>query len=389
MIALAGVSGPAMALILALIIDLAFGELPNALHPVVWMGKATALLDRLAPKDGRALQVLYGAMDEIFDFSVNTNPYGPSPEMTSALAAAPVDRYPDVTGTSAREALGAALGVPPGAIALGAGAADLLWTIARVLIRPGDRVAVPEPTFCEFRAAAVSCGAQIAELRTEAANGFAIELGALMATRPRIVYLCAPNTPTGAAIAVDEISTVAARFPDVLIVLDQSFLSMSERWADAKVAVPDNVVRIRSLTKDHAVPGVRVGYVLAASTIVEAIEHTRPAWSTSTAAQAAVHVACRSDAFVREGREMWLADRRWLQGALAGIGLPTVPTTTGFFLVEVGDAVGVRRRLLEHVRILVRDATSFALPRHVRICARPRAQSERLVAALARVRDGA
>ena len=46
----------------ALAVDLVLGELPNAVHPVVWMGKLTSLLERLAPRRGSIRQLLAGTL---------------------------------------------------------------------------------------------------------------------------------------------------------------------------------------------------------------------------------------------------------------------------------------------------------------------------------------
>ena len=59
------------------------------------------------------------------------------------------------------------------------------------------------------------------------------------------------------------------------MVLDQSFLSLSECWADAAVRMPPNVICVRSLTKDHGIPGVRVGYLIARPDLCRAAESCR------------------------------------------------------------------------------------------------------------------
>src|SRR5687768_2805436 len=85
----------------------------------------------------------------LVDFSVNTNPYGPCAALVEAIRTAPIDRYPDPTARAAREVLARTLDASPDELALGNGAADLLWTLARVLVRPGTNVLMVEPTFCE------------------------------------------------------------------------------------------------------------------------------------------------------------------------------------------------------------------------------------------------
>ncbi|HEU4734838.1 MAG TPA: aminotransferase class I/II-fold pyridoxal phosphate-dependent enzyme, partial [Kofleriaceae bacterium] len=228
---------------------------------------------------------------EVLDLSASCNPYGPCARVVEAIRAAPIDRYPDPAATAAREALAGALGVAPGQIALGNGAAELLWTLASLLVRPGAGVVVVEPAFCELRIAAEHAGGQIHDWRARPDDGFAIDLSAVgRVVRDRaaaIAYLCAPGTPTGAAVPAAQVRALAEAHPATTFVLDQSFLSLSERFADATVAQPPNVACIRSLTKDFAIPGVRVGYVVAAPALIARIERARAAWTTSAAAQAA------------------------------------------------------------------------------------------------------
>jgi histidinol-phosphate/aromatic aminotransferase/cobyric acid decarboxylase-like protein len=323
----------------------------------------------------------------LLDFSVNTNPYGPCSRMVDAVLATRIDRYPDPTARAAREVMARTLDVSADELSLGNGAAELLWTLARALVSPGATVMLAEPTFCEFRAAATAAGAHIAEWRATAERGFAWDLDAIAArareVEPAVLYLCTPNTPTGAGLPAADIARWAAANPTCFLVLDQSFLSLSERFADADVAMPPNVIRIRSLTKDHAIPGVRVGYLIGSREIVARVEEQRPAWMTSGMAQAAAIAACSERAFVDDSRRKLLADRDQLAAELVRLGLSPIASTAGFFLVRVGDARELRHRLLARHHILVRDCASFGLPEYIRLAARPAADRARLVGALA------
>jgi histidinol-phosphate/aromatic aminotransferase/cobyric acid decarboxylase-like protein len=322
----------------------------------------------------------------LIDFSVNTNPYGPCPAVVEAIRTARIDRYPDPTARAARDVMARALDVSPDELALGNGAAELLWTLARELVGPGTTVLMVEPTFCEFRAAAAAARARIVEWRASPEDGFTIDLAALSASarieQAAVVYLCTPNTPTGATLPAIDIARWAGAHRRCTVVLDQSFLSLSERFADADVPMPPNVIRIRSLTKDHAIPGVRIGYLIAPPSLVARVEAQRPAWMTSAAAQAAAIAACEQDAFVDASRRTLLADRDRLAAELPRLGLAAVPSTAGFFLVRTGRASELRARLLARHRILVRDCASFGLPDHIRLAARPHADRVRLVHAL-------
>lgn len=333
------------------------------------------------------------AAGEVVDFSVSCNPYGPCPSVVEAIRRAPIDRYPDPAATEARDALAAAAGTTRAHIALGNGAAELLWTLAAAVLRPGDRVVIVEPAFGELRAAAEHAGAQIWTWRARPDDGFAVDLAAVGAmierARPRLAYLCAPGTPAGTAVAAGDIAGLAAAHPGTLIAIDQSFLTLSVRHADQSVRFSDNVICVRSLTKDHAIPGVRIGYLIAAPAVVDRVEHGRAAWMTSAAAQAAAVAACGTAGFVADSRTRLLAERVELTALLGALGLAVAPSSTGFVAVRTGDARGLRHRLLTRHRVLVRDCSSFGLPDHIRLAARTAACRARLAEGLAEEIAGA
>jgi histidinol-phosphate/aromatic aminotransferase/cobyric acid decarboxylase-like protein len=324
--------------------------------------------------------------DEVLDFSSSTNPYGPAPEMRRALQEAAIGRYPDSSGWRARRALGALLQVPVERLVLGNGAADLLWSLARVLLGPRRRALIVEPTFCELGAAARATGAQLVEWRSGVERAFAIDLSRVHEQIERsgaeVVYLCSPNTPTGVVTPGAAIADLARAHPRVSVILDQSFLSLSEIHHEASLPLPENVIVVRSLTKDHGIPGVRVGYLVATPELCRTVELSRPAWTTSAFAQAAVIASCECQAFVKESRERLLDDRRELARDLAGLGIETFASRTTFLLARLPGVAELRPRLLARHRILVRDCASFGLPGFMRLGAKPRAARQRLIDAL-------
>ncbi|GAC1394833.1 MAG: histidinol-phosphate transaminase [Polyangiales bacterium] len=329
--------------------------------------------------------------DDVLDVSVNVNPYGPSAAMRRAIVDAAIVRYPDPTATPARLALARSLDVDPACIVVGNGAVDLLWGLARVSLGAGDLAMIVEPAFSEMRTAAARRGARIVEHRTSPEADFHLDLARLDAhlaeVRPRLLYLCTPSNPVGRCTPIDEIAALAGRHRDTLVVADLSFLSLSARHAELARARSGRVVWVRSLTKDHALAGVRVGFVLAPVEIAAHLEADRPPWSVNAPAQAAAIATCELDErrFVDDSRARLLADRLHLEQALRALDLRVHPSETIYSLVDLGpraSATALRARLLQRHRVLVRDATSFGLPHHVRLGARRPADVARLVDAL-------
>jgi len=331
--------------------------------------------------------------DQVLDLSVNVNPYGPHDSIRRAIAEAAVDRYPEPSSGPARRAIAALLDVDSNRIVLGNGAVDLLWSLARAWLRPGDAVMILEPAFSEMRRAATQVGARIVEHRTAPHDDFKLHLGALDAhlqsACPRLLYLCTPSNPTGACTPLRSLEELAVRHPGTLFVCDISFLSLSSRHEDASVPLSDRLVWACSLTKDHALAGLRVGYALAPAKVAARIEAERPPWSVNALAQAAAIAATQPDArrFVDESRERLLRDRAYLDSALRRLDLRVHPSDTIYTLVDIGAArvaTELRRQLLVHHAVLVRDASSFGLPHHIRVAARPAPDTDRLIAALNR-----
>jgi threonine-phosphate decarboxylase len=323
---------------------------------------------------------------QVIDFSASLNVYGPDPAVAAAVRGADLLAYPDPTALPARRALARHHQVSEDAVVIGHGAVELLWSLARLLATSANTVVV-EPAFGEWRSAVMSVGGRVAAWRGVADRRFALDPEAVMRTvtnhRATSVYLANPGNPSGLAVEHGVIAGLARSLGERTLILDEAFLSLSDHHADATRPLPGNVVRVRSLTKDHGLAGLRVGYALATPAFCRRLEAARPPWSASTPAIAAVIAACERDTFVAECRDRLLADRDHLALRLQEVGLVGQASNTIYLLVKVGSATDLRSRLLARHHIAVRDASSFGLPDTIRLAARPAADVDRLITALA------
>jgi histidinol-phosphate/aromatic aminotransferase/cobyric acid decarboxylase-like protein len=201
--------------------------------------------------------------------------------------------------------------------------------------------------------------------------------------QPRVVWLCNPNNPTGVYLDSTAVTRLRAAAPDALWVLDEAYRPFAaEAWDSRSLIAEGNTLLLRSLTKDCALPGLRLGYALAAAPIIEALTRALPPWSVSSPAIAAGLAALQDYASVRQSLRALRAEAAWLRAALLDRGWRVLPSATNFLLVEVGDAATLRARLLAQHRIQVRDCASFGLPGFIRIGTRRREENGQLLAAL-------
>lgn len=356
--------------------------------------------------------VVHGALDyeelerlalrpeEILDFSVNANPYGPSPLVRQAIAQAAIDRYPDRDCLHLRRALvGQELGRSSFAlpsILCGNGTTELIWVIARAFLRPGQKAAILGPTFGEYRLASQATGATVAEYMAQAANLLHLDLAAITAwlqtERPALLWLCNPNNPTGLWLDRQALICLAQACESIhaVLVIDEAywrFLVPQEPFSAIDlVEQPGSgcLIVLRSLTKDYALAGVRLGYVVATRDITARLRAYLPSWNVSGLAQAAGIAAVLDRTYLTSTLATLAEERHAFFSALEDRGMSILPSRTHFCLIEVQDAAAVRQRLLSR-RILVRDCTSFGLPRHIRVATRRREAWQQLVQVLQEV----
>ncbi len=348
---------------------------PPAIH-----GSAQAA--DLHPRGWRATQVL--------DFSANLNPYGPPPVIRRAARAAALHRYPDRDGWALRRGLAQAHRVTPEQVVVGHGAAELIAAVAWAYLRAGDRALVLAPAFGEYARVSRLAGARVHELRARAETQFRHDpqqvAHALRALRPRVVWMTHPNNPTGQALDVHALAHWATEHPTTLFVVDEAYWTLAPRLPSAAPLRRPNVLILRSWTKDYALAGLRVGYALGHASIAEALRRVLPPWNLSAPAQAAGLAALTplAQRYRAATVRAWQGHGALLQAGLRALGFHPVPGHTPFFLVPVADAAACHARLLAQ-GLLIRDATSFGLPRHVRISPRLPSDNVRLLAAWAQV----
>ena len=327
----------------------------------------------------------------VLDLSVNVNPLGPHPAVASAIQRASVRVYPQPWAAGARAALARMCEVAPQQLAVGHGSTELIWTTVSLLTNDPRPLLVAGPTFSEPALAARAFGVACVELRSRAEDGFALDLGqlarAIQQHDPQAVYLCQPNNPDGSCVPAAQLCELCAAEPMRLFLIDQAFLSLSTRHSDLAQRFPDNVLLVRSMTKEHALPGLRVGYALGAASLIERIHARRPSWMVSSLAEAAIIEACAQQDYVAQVRTFLLENRQALADSCVALGFHVVPSSTSYFMMRVTDGDAFRTKLLGRHGIAVRSCRSFGLTDYVRIAACGPEQRLRLMAALRVERD--
>lgn len=310
------------------------------------------------------------APSAVIDFSENSNPFGPAPGVHAALAALDPARYPDRECLALRQVLAEQTGAAPAEIVVGNGAAELLWLVAFAFLERGDRVLILGPTFGEYARMAHLMAADVVEWRADATAEFAVNPDAVAkqieVVQPKLLFLCNPNNPTGVVIDPAVIVAWTKRSPQTFFVVDEAYLAFVPGLQSIYTWRLPNVLIIRSLTKEYALAGLRLGYAVGPPAVVAALAQARVPWSVNAAAQAAGVAALADQDHLQRTLTALCVAKAALVAGLHAVGLTPLPSQTHYFLLNVGDGAAFRQQLLNR-GLLVRDCTSFGLPAYVRI----------------------
>ncbi len=328
----------------------------------------------------------WNTLGRVIDFSSNINPFGASPRVRDAIANVSIERHPDPDAIELRDAIASRVNVSPEQIIVGNGSLELIRSLAIAYIRTGDDVLIVAPTFGEYRVAVEVMGARVVEFRTHARDDFRVNVDALIARvaelKPRLAFICNPNNPTGMYVSRDDIARVLDASPETLWVLDEAFVPFIEHaWPSRDLIDHENLVVMRSMTKEYALPGLRLGYALAQSDVIDALAKVRAPWSVNSFAQAAGLAVLADEKFLQDTLAQIRDEAKKLREAIENLGWRMMPSALHYFLVEVGDARTFRAALASQ-GLLVRDCTSFGLPEFVRIATRKPDENARLIEAL-------
>jgi len=322
----------------------------------------------------------------ILDFSVNSNPFGPPPSVKEALADVTIERYPDSEAIELKRALSLKLGVAPQNLLVGGGSTELLRLVALGYFGCDDLVLIPQPTFGEYEVASRLVGAQVMMQQAEEENKFRLRasetVDLIKRHQPKGIFWANPNNPTGQYFGKREIELILEVAKDSLVILDEAYIAfVAEAWPSLDLIGWGNLVVLRSMTKDYALAGLRLGYAVAAESIIFNLRRVQSPWNVNWAAQRAGLAALAEDGYLEECKVKIEEAKEFLVEELTRLGLSPLPSRANFFLVKVGKAREFRRTLLQR-RILVRDCTSFGLPDYIRLAPRTLPECRKLIAAI-------
>jgi histidinol-phosphate aminotransferase len=339
-----------------------------------------AILERRTyepPGEGRANKLR-------LDFNENTAGCSAAvPRALAKLSPKLLAMYPEYERGTKR--LARYFGVKPEELLLTNGGDDALRVFFDAFVDAETSVVICEPTFPMYRYWGEVAGAKIEALRYGPEMEFPLEgvLGALRA-RPRLLFICNPNNPTGTLLRSEAIETVLRAATHTAVVVDEAYAEFSNVLVVPLVRNYPQLFVARTFSKTAGLAGLRLGAVIGCAESLALVRRAIAPFPVNVAALVAAEAAVKDRQTMRRYVRDIVRMRGWLEKELGKLGVRTYPSAGNFLLANFGPRGSELFAKLHRQGILVRERSKDMGPGFVRISIGTPSEMQRLMKAIQR-----
>ncbi|MEW5942852.1 MAG: histidinol-phosphate transaminase [Pseudomonadota bacterium] len=326
-------------------------------------------------------------LPNLVKLNTNENPYGPSPRVIEALRAEAGDTlrlYPDPNCDRLKEAVAAFHGLAPAQVFVGNGSDEVLAHVFLALLKHEAPVLFPDITYSFYP---VYCGLYGIDYRQVPLNeAFAIRVEDYLQPNGGIIFPN-PNAPTGCALPLSDIERLLQANRDSVVVIDEAYVDFGAESAVGLVDRYPNLLVVHTLSKSRSLAGLRVGYAVGHSELIEALTRVKDSFNSyplDRFAIAGAAAAMEDRAWFEDACRKVVATRTRLVAGLEALGFEVLPSAANFVFArhpgrdgaELTASLRARSIIVRHFRNPPRIAP------FLRITVGTDTQCEALIAAL-------
>lgn len=325
----------------------------------------------------------------LIKLNTNEHPYGPSPKVIAAIAAANNDSlrlYPDPTSQALREAIAENFALKADHVFVGNGSDEVLAHVFHALLKQDAPLVFPDITYSFYP---VYCGLYQIDFKTIPLDDeLCLKLSDYMpASLGKVggIIFPNPNAPTGRAHPLGLIEEVVSANPDIVVVVDEAYVDFGAESAAALINKYPNLLVVQTLSKSRSLAGLRVGFALGHPDLIQGLDRVKNSFNSyplDRLAQAGAIAAVQDTSYFDETRQAVIQTREQLTLDLTALGFVVLPSQANFVFARhpahSGQALAAE---LRSRNILVRH---FKMPRiddYLRITIGTDAESAQLVIA--------
>lgn len=265
--------------------------------------------------------------------NTNENPYPPSPRVRRAILAEAKDSlrlYPDPDSTRLRRQAALTYGFDLTQVIAGNGSDDLLAMVARAFIGEKDLLCCPVPTYTLYDTLVRIQGGKL--LGIPYPDDYSLPRG-LFRARANVTMVASPNSPSGTAVPLADLSRLADGVPGVLVV-DEAYADFAEENALSLARERENVIVLRTFSKSFSLAGLRIGLGFAHPRIIEGLCKVKDSYNLGRLSIAAGEAALSDIAWMERNASRIRKTRDRLVAGLPAAGFEPFPSQSNFVLAR-------------------------------------------------------
>ncbi|EXW00535.1 histidinol-phosphate transaminase [Acinetobacter baumannii] len=328
-------------------------------------------------------------IQNLLKLNTNENPYPPSPKVVEAVQGvlheqADVLRlYPDPDATVLKQAIAKQQNIDVSQVFVGNGSDEVLAHIFKAFFLQDGPILYPDITYSFYPVYSQFFGTKTKEIPLN--ENFEIDVRDY--TQPNGgVIITNPNAPTSIALSLAEIEQVLQANPDRVVVIDEAYVDFGAESAVSLINRYENLVVCQTTSKSRSLAGLRVGFAIAQSHLIAALEAVKNSFNSYPIDRFAIAAAVASfedQAYFEEQCQKVITSREKLVRDLTELGFNVLPSKANFiFATHSQHDAGQLAQKLREQGIIVRYFNKPRINQFLRITVGTNEQNARLVQTL-------
>jgi len=328
-------------------------------------------------------------IQNLLKLNTNENPYPPSPKVVEAVQAVLHEQadalrlYPDPDATALKQAIAKQQDIDVSQVFVGNGSDEVLAHIFKAFFLQEEPILYPDITYSFYPVYSQFFGTKTKEIPLN--ENFEIDVKDY--TQPNGgVIITNPNAPTSIALSLAEIEQVLQANPDRVVVIDEAYVDFGAESAVSLINRYENLVVCQTTSKSRSLAGLRVGFAIAQSHLIAALEAVKNSFNSYPIDRFAIAAAVASfedQAYFEEQCQKVIISREKLVRDLTELGFNVLPSKANFiFASHPSHDAGQLAQQLREQGIIVRYFNKPRINQFLRITVGTDEQNERLVQTL-------
>ncbi|QRQ14566.1 histidinol-phosphate transaminase [Acinetobacter pittii] len=328
-------------------------------------------------------------IQNLLKLNTNENPYPPSPKVVEAVQAVLTHQadalrlYPDPDATALKHAIAKQQNIEVSQVFVGNGSDEVLAHIFKAFFLQDEPILYPDITYSFYPVYSQFFGTKTKEIPLN--DNFEIEVKDYVQPNGGVI-ITNPNAPTSIALGLAEIEQILKANPDRVVVIDEAYVDFGAESAVSLVNRYENLVVCQTTSKSRSLAGLRVGFAIAQSHLIAALEAVKNSFNSYPIDRFAIAVAVASfedQTYFEEQCQKVISSREKLVDELTALGFKVLPSKANFiFASHPSHDAGQLAQQLREQGIIVRYFNKPRINQFLRITVGTDEQNERLVQTL-------